>query len=69
MTQDELIRVFALYRRNRAPDACLTLVGDPIGVREGGKLVKCEEELLADGIQLRRRKVLPLDTLVEVLQE
>jgi glycosyltransferase involved in cell wall biosynthesis len=28
--QDELIRVFALYRRHRAPDARLTLVGDPI---------------------------------------
>jgi glycosyltransferase involved in cell wall biosynthesis len=28
--QDELIRMFSLYRRNRAPDARLTLVGDPI---------------------------------------
>jgi glycosyltransferase involved in cell wall biosynthesis len=28
--QDELIRIFALYRRNRAPSATLTLVGDPI---------------------------------------
>ncbi|MHB8689952.1 MAG: glycosyltransferase [Solirubrobacteraceae bacterium] len=28
--QDELIRMFSLYRRNRAPDALLTLVGDPI---------------------------------------
>jgi glycosyltransferase involved in cell wall biosynthesis len=28
--QDELIRTFALYRRHRAPDARLTLVGDPI---------------------------------------
>jgi L-malate glycosyltransferase len=28
--QDELIRAFALYRRHRAPDARLVLVGDPI---------------------------------------
>ncbi len=28
--QDELIRAFALYRRHRAPDAQLRLVGDPI---------------------------------------
>jgi glycosyltransferase involved in cell wall biosynthesis len=28
--QDELIRAFALYRRHRAPDARLSLVGDPI---------------------------------------
>ena len=28
--QDELIRTFALYRRERAPTATLTLVGDPI---------------------------------------
>jgi glycosyltransferase involved in cell wall biosynthesis len=28
--QDEAIRVFALYRRHRAPDAKLVLVGDPV---------------------------------------
>jgi glycosyltransferase involved in cell wall biosynthesis len=28
--QDEVIRAFALYRRHRAPDARLVLVGDPI---------------------------------------
>ena len=31
--QDEVIRAFALYRRHRAPDARLMLVGDPISSR------------------------------------
>ncbi|MDQ6778631.1 MAG: glycosyltransferase [Actinomycetota bacterium] len=31
--QDEVIRAFALYRRYRAPDARLILVGDPISSR------------------------------------
>jgi L-malate glycosyltransferase len=31
--QDEVIRAFALYRRHRAPDARLILVGDPISSR------------------------------------
>jgi glycosyltransferase involved in cell wall biosynthesis len=31
--QDEVIRAFSLYRRHRAPDARLILVGDPISSR------------------------------------
>jgi glycosyltransferase involved in cell wall biosynthesis len=31
--QDEVIRAFGLYRRVHAPDATLTLVGEPIGER------------------------------------
>lgn len=31
--QDEVIRAFSLYRRHRAPDARLMLVGDPISSR------------------------------------
>ncbi|HWF75520.1 MAG TPA: glycosyltransferase [Solirubrobacteraceae bacterium] len=31
--QDEVIRAFSLYRRHRAPDARLVLVGDPISSR------------------------------------
>lgn len=31
--QDDVIRAFALYRRHRAPDAQLLLVGDPISSR------------------------------------
>jgi glycosyltransferase involved in cell wall biosynthesis len=36
--QDDVIRAFALYRRHRAPDAKLVLVGDPITVAYAERL-------------------------------
>jgi L-malate glycosyltransferase len=36
--QDDVIRAFALYRRHRAPDAELVLVGDPITVAYAERL-------------------------------
>jgi glycosyltransferase involved in cell wall biosynthesis len=46
--QDELIKAFSLYRRHRAPDARLVLVGDPI---TGGylKLLRDLADALAPG--------------------
>ncbi|MEA2160540.1 MAG: hypothetical protein QOD66_2920 [Solirubrobacteraceae bacterium] len=46
--QEEVIRVFALYRRHRAPDARLILVGDPLTVRYG-ELLRGLAESLAPG--------------------
>jgi len=46
--QDELIRAFALYRRHRAPDARLMLVGDPI-TPAYAELLRAFGETLAPG--------------------
>ena len=46
--QDEVIRAFAAYRRHRAPDARLSLVGDPITAAYG-ELLKRFAETLAPG--------------------
>jgi L-malate glycosyltransferase len=43
--QDEVIRAFALYRRHRAPDARLTLVGDPLTLGYARRLRSLGDEL------------------------
>jgi glycosyltransferase involved in cell wall biosynthesis len=46
--QEEVMRVFALYRRRHAPDARLLLVGDPVTARYG-ELLRGLAESLAPG--------------------
>lgn len=43
--QDEVIRAFALYRAEHAPDARLTLVGEPLNVAYGARLHRLAERL------------------------
>jgi glycosyltransferase involved in cell wall biosynthesis len=52
--QDELIRVFALYRRHRAPDARLTLVGEPVNDAYGAALATLAEELAPGAVSFER---------------
>ena len=50
--QDELIRVFALYRRDRAPGARLALVGDPITPAYAQLLGRLGEGLAPGGVTI-----------------
>lgn len=50
--QDEVIRAFALYRRHRAPEARLVLVGEPLNPAYGRALAELAEELAPGAIRL-----------------
>lgn len=50
--QDEVIRAFALYRRHRAPDARLALVGDPITGAYGERLRALADELAPGAVTI-----------------
>ena len=50
--QDELIRTFALYRRHRAPEARLTLVGDPISDAFLGHLRRLADALAPGAVSI-----------------
>ena len=50
--QEEIIRVFALYRRHRAPDARLMLIGDPVTERYGTLLRGLAEGLAPGAITI-----------------
>ncbi len=50
--QDELIRTFALYRRYRAPDARLVLVGDPISDSYGALLARLARSLAPGAVRI-----------------
>ena len=49
--QDLIIRAFALYRRERAPDARLVLVGNPISPRFGRMLRELADDLAPAAVQ------------------
>ena len=53
--QDEVIRAFALLRADRAPDARLTLVGDPITSAYAESLHRLGEELAPGAVTDRER--------------
>jgi L-malate glycosyltransferase len=58
--QDEVIRAFALYRRHRAPDARLVLVGEP--VTDGyADLIRALADELAPGAVAIERGLSPLE--------
>jgi glycosyltransferase involved in cell wall biosynthesis len=50
--QDELIRVFALFRRYHAPDARLSLVGDPISESYSALLARLAESLAPSAVRI-----------------
>jgi len=50
--QDEVIRAFALYRRHRAPDARLTLVGDPLANSYAEHLRRLGDELAPRAVRI-----------------
>jgi L-malate glycosyltransferase len=52
--QDEVIRVFALYRREHAPDARLTLVGEPVNERFGERLRAYAEQVAPGAVEFAR---------------
>ena len=50
--QDEVIRAFALYRRHRAPEARLVLVGEPLNRRYGQGLRELADELAPGAVTI-----------------
>lgn len=50
--QEEVMRVFALYRRQHAPDARLMLIGDPVTARYGELLRSLAESLAPRAITI-----------------
>jgi L-malate glycosyltransferase len=52
--QDEVLRAFALYRRHRAPDARLTLVGEPLNPRYDRALRELAETLDPGAVRFER---------------
>jgi L-malate glycosyltransferase len=52
--QDEVLRAFALYRRHRAPDARLTLVGEPLNPRYDRALHELADALAPGAIRFER---------------
>jgi L-malate glycosyltransferase len=50
--QDELIRVVALLRRHRLPDARLVLVGEPLTPKYGAALQRLADELAPGGVAI-----------------
>jgi L-malate glycosyltransferase len=52
--QDELIRVLALLRRHRLPDARLVLVGEPLNERYGAALRELAEALAPGAVTFER---------------
>ncbi len=50
--QDEVIRAFALYRRHRAPDARLVLVGEPLSAAYGAALRGLAERLAPGAVTI-----------------
>jgi glycosyltransferase involved in cell wall biosynthesis len=50
--QDELIRLVALLRRNRVPDARLVLVGEPLNPRYGAALRALADELAPGAVDI-----------------
>jgi glycosyltransferase involved in cell wall biosynthesis len=52
--QDEVIRAFTLYRRHRAPDAQLVLVGEPLTPAYGQALAELAESLAPGAVRFER---------------
>jgi L-malate glycosyltransferase len=52
--QDEVIRAFALYRRHRAPDARLVLVGEPITAGYADRIRALADELAPGAVAIER---------------
>ena len=52
--QDEVIRAFALYRRHRAPDARLVLVGEPITAGYAELIARLGEEHAPGAVTIER---------------
>ena len=50
--QDEVLRVFALYRRWREPEARLVLVGEPLSPRYGRALRELADELVPGAVEI-----------------
>jgi glycosyltransferase involved in cell wall biosynthesis len=65
--QDEVIRAFALYRRHRAPDARLVLVGEPLNRRYGQNLTDLADQLAPGAVTIESG--LSADALAERYRE
>jgi glycosyltransferase involved in cell wall biosynthesis len=52
--QDEVLRAFALYRRHRAPDARLVLVGEPLNPRYERALRELADALAPGAVRFER---------------
>jgi L-malate glycosyltransferase len=52
--QDLVLRAFALYRRQRAPDARLVIVGEPLSERFGAQLAELAEGLAPGAVTFER---------------
>jgi glycosyltransferase involved in cell wall biosynthesis len=52
--QDEVIRAFALYRRHRAPDARLVLIGEPITAGYADHIRALADELAPGAVAIKR---------------
>jgi L-malate glycosyltransferase len=52
--QDEVIRAFALYRRHRAPDARLVLVGEPVNDGYAGHIRALADQLAPGAVAIER---------------
>jgi glycosyltransferase involved in cell wall biosynthesis len=50
--QDEVIRAFSLYRRERAPDARLVLIGDPITPAYAQRLASLADQLAPGAVTI-----------------
>jgi L-malate glycosyltransferase len=65
--QDEVIRAFALYRRHRAPEARLVLVGEPLNRRYGQNLRDLADQLAPGAVTIESG--LSADALAERYRE
>jgi glycosyltransferase involved in cell wall biosynthesis len=52
--QDEVLRAFALYRRHRAPDARLVLVGEPLNPRYDRAVRELADEVASGAVRFER---------------
>jgi L-malate glycosyltransferase len=52
--QDEVIRAFALYQREHAPDARLVLVGEPLTQRYAGELAALADAVAPGAVRFER---------------
>ena len=50
--QDEVLRTFALYRRWRAPDARLVMVGEPLSVKYGRAIRELADQLAPGAVTI-----------------
>jgi len=53
--QDDVIRAFELYRRRHAPDARLTLVGEPLSPAFGARIRDLADELAPGAVEIEER--------------